>query len=125
MTVTACTISRMTRSFSLMSSMPSGGPYEKEHPDLFEAEIAKSKSEDTAILVYTSGTTGPPKGAMISHSNIMFSLASGLTSVPTFDTDELVCFLPLCHILERLFSGFRPDRIARNGQFCRKPGDGF
>ena len=61
-----------------------GRAFEKENPALFEAEIAKSKPEDTAILVYTSGTTGPPKGAMISHSNIMFSLASGLTSCRLF-----------------------------------------
>ncbi len=98
-----------------------GRAYEKEHPDLFETEIAKSTPGDTAILVYTSGTTGPPKGAMISHSNIMFSLASGLSSVPTFDTDELVCFLPLCHILERLFSGFAPIVSRATVNFAESP----
>jgi long-chain acyl-CoA synthetase len=98
-----------------------GRAYEKEHPDVFEAEIAKSTPGDTAILVYTSGTTGPPKGAMISHSNIMFSLASGLTSVPTFDTDDLVCFLPLCHILERLFSGFAPIVSRATINFAESP----
>ena len=98
-----------------------GRAYEKEHPDLFEAEIAGSKPEDTAILVYTSGTTGPPKGAMISHSNIMFSLASGLTSVPSFADDELVCFLPLCHILERLFSGFAPIVSRATINFAESP----
>ncbi len=98
-----------------------GKAHEKENPGLFEAEIAKSKPDDTAILVYTSGTTGPPKGAMISHSNIMFSLASGLSSVPSYESDELVCFLPLCHILERLFSGFAPIVSRATVNFAESP----
>lgn len=98
-----------------------GREFEKENPGFFEAEVAKSKPEDTAILVYTSGTTGAPKGAMISHSNIMFSLASGLTSVPSFPDDEQVCFLPLCHILERLFSGFAPIVSRATVNFAESP----
>ena len=98
-----------------------GHKFETENPGLFEAEIAKSKPEDTAILVYTSGTTGPPKGAMISHSNILFSLASGLTSVPSLPEDEQVCFLPLCHILERLFSGFAPVISRATLNFAESP----
>ncbi len=98
-----------------------GRAYEKENPDHFETEIAKSSPDDTAILVYTSGTTGPPKGAMITHSNIMFSLASGLTSVPSYPTDEQVCFLPLCHILERLFSGFAPIISRATVNFAESP----
>src|SRR5690606_18902210 len=42
-----------------------GREFRKEHPDRFGEEIARSQPKDTAILVYTSGTTGPPKGAMI------------------------------------------------------------
>src|SRR5690606_28935775 len=44
-----------------------GREFLRQHPDRFEEEVARSKPQDTAILVYTSGTTGPPKGAMISH----------------------------------------------------------
>ena len=55
-----------------------GREFEKANPGRFEEEIALSQPDDTAILVYTSGTTGMPKGAMISHGNVFFSLASGL-----------------------------------------------
>jgi long-chain acyl-CoA synthetase len=59
------------------------------------------KPDDLAILVYTSGTTGPPKGVMLSHRNIVWACSSlGDVVVPEPD-DELLSFLPLCHIAER------------------------
>ncbi|RMD48775.1 MAG: long-chain fatty acid--CoA ligase, partial [Alphaproteobacteria bacterium] len=90
-------------------------------PELFEQEIAKGRHDDVAILVYTSGTTGPPKGAMISHANIFHSLSAGLIAAPTFRTDEQICFLPLCHILERLFSGFAPLVSGATVNFAESP----
>ena len=98
-----------------------GRAFEKENPGRFDEEIALSKPEGTAILVYTSGTTGPPKGAMINHSNIMYSLSVGLRSAPTYATDEQICFLPLCHILERLFSGFAPIVSRATVNFAESP----
>ncbi|MEZ5810309.1 MAG: long-chain fatty acid--CoA ligase [Rhizobiaceae bacterium] len=98
-----------------------GREFLKADPGRFDEEIARSKPEDTAILVYTSGTTGPPKGAMISNGNIMYSLSAGAEEVPTFRTDEQVCFLPLCHILERLFSGFAPIVSGAKLNFAESP----
>ncbi len=98
-----------------------GREHLKAHPELFDAEVAKSAPSDTAILVYTSGTTGMPKGAMISHSNLMFSLSAGLAKIPGYSTDEQVCFLPLCHILERLFSGFFPMITRATVNFAESP----
>ena len=77
-------------------------------PDRFRREVEGSRPDDIAVLVYTSGTTGPPKGAMISHENIVFSVASGLAALPAEEGEEQLCFLPLCHILERLVSVFAP-----------------
>ena len=77
-------------------------------PDRFRREAEASRPDDIAILVYTSGTTGPPKGAMISHENILFSVSSGLSVMSTKERDEQLCFLPLCHVLERLVSVFVP-----------------
>ena len=76
--------------------------------DRFRREIEASRPGDTAMLIYTSGTTGPPKGAMITHENIVFSVASILRATPTHEGDEQLCFLPLCHVLERLISVFVP-----------------
>jgi long-chain acyl-CoA synthetase len=57
-----------------------------------------------AILVYTSGTTGPPKGAMITHANLEASAAALLSVLTWEDGEEILSYLPLCHILERLLS---------------------
>ncbi|MEL7430147.1 MAG: long-chain fatty acid--CoA ligase, partial [Pseudomonadota bacterium] len=73
-------------------------------PDWFDAEIDKSEPEDIRMLIYTSGTTGKPKGAMISHSNIMFQINSVYQMIDSRESDEQLCFLPLCHVVERLFS---------------------
>ncbi len=71
--------------------------------DLEEA-ARRLRPEQTAILVYTSGTTGPPKGAMLSHANLVFA---GRASGETFAVgpgDSALSYLPLCHVAERLFS---------------------
>jgi long-chain acyl-CoA synthetase len=69
-----------------------------------EAAARRIASDQTAILVYTSGTTGPPKGAMLSHANLVFA---GRASGETFAVgpqDSALSYLPLCHVAERLFS---------------------
>jgi long-chain acyl-CoA synthetase len=58
--------------------------------------------EDIAIMVYTSGTTGQPKGAMLSHRYILNSVESLRRSVPIFDTDVSFSYLPGCHVAERI-----------------------
>ena len=80
----------------------------KKSKDSFEYSIEEGCSDDTAILIYTSGTTGDPKGVEITGNNIMFSISAGGKSLPVNNEDEQLCFLPLCHILERLISVFQP-----------------
>jgi long-chain acyl-CoA synthetase len=58
------------------------------------------------ILTYTSGTTGPPKGAMISNVNVLFEIGALQGSLDVQPTDELLGFLPLAHIAGRLFYVF-------------------
>jgi len=58
--------------------------------------------EDIAIMVYTSGTTGEPKGAMLSHRYILNSVESLRESVPIFDSDIAFSYLPGCHVAERI-----------------------
>jgi len=75
-------------------------------PDLVEQQMAEVTPEDLSVLIYTSGTTGPPKGAMLSHRNVAWMARAVVMDNPVLDTDEVMSFLPLCHIFERLFSVF-------------------
>jgi long-chain acyl-CoA synthetase len=77
--------------------------------DAVERRMAEATSDDLAYLVYTSGTTGPPKGSMLTVRNLEFAgmvLRSddGIVSPPPGPHDLLVSYLPLCHIYEKLFS---------------------
>ena len=73
-----------------------------EHPDCVERSSAACQPEDLAILVYTSGTTGKPKGAMHSHRGLVYTARGFNTLVAQDEKDERMCFLPLCHIAERM-----------------------
>ncbi|WP_171121409.1 MULTISPECIES: long-chain fatty acid--CoA ligase [unclassified Ruegeria] len=98
-----------------------GRQAEAEEPDRFEAEIALASPQDTALLVYTSGTTGAPKGAMLSHENVLAAIECGANSLPTHETDEQLCFLPLCHILERDVSVYFPLAAKCVVNFAESP----
>ena len=73
-----------------------------QHPDCVEQSSAACQPEDLAILVYTSGTTGKPKGAMHSHRGLVYTTRGFNTLVAQDERDERMCFLPLCHIAERM-----------------------
>ncbi|WP_229861718.1 AMP-dependent synthetase/ligase [Pseudodonghicola xiamenensis] len=85
-----------------------GRAFEAENHGFFEAEISKARPEDVALLIYTSGTTGAPKGAMLTQENIVAAMISGMHALPAYPEDEQLCFLPLCHILERDVSIYFP-----------------
>jgi len=77
--------------------------YEQD-PRKIEKRMDEVKPEDTSMLIYTSGTTGPPKGAMLSHRNLTWMGGAITSDNPMYDTDEVMSFLPLCHVFEQLFS---------------------
>lgn len=79
-----------------------------EDPELFEKLSREVTPDDLATLVYTSGTTGLPKGAMISHGNIFWVVQSLDSIKPHFasDKDCTVPFLPLSHVFERIAGHF-------------------
>jgi long-chain acyl-CoA synthetase len=85
-----------------------GAAFDREHPGAFEVLVEIAQPEDVALLVYTSGTTGPPKGAMLSHRNILFQLGYADFITPPRDGDQQLSFLPLSHVAERTFSVFYP-----------------
>ena len=79
-----------------------GREYNAAHPDDITRRVAACRPDDLAILVYTSGTTGKPKGAMHSHKGLVYTVRGYNTLVAQDEHDERMCFLPLCHIAERL-----------------------
>jgi long-chain acyl-CoA synthetase len=72
----------------------------REH--CWEAMVGSRKPNDLAILVYTSGTTGPPKGAMLSHRNVTTQMEHASDAFSYCEGDERVAFLPMCHVAERI-----------------------
>jgi len=85
-----------------------GREYAKLHPDVWLREIETADAEDLMVLTYTSGTTGRPKGAMISQRNMMFMMTALQSAYGILDTDEQLGFLPLAHIAGRVFYTFSP-----------------
>jgi len=75
-----------------------------DNPEMFAKRIADIEPDDLAVLIYTSGTTGPPKGAMLTHGNCIWMGRAITTDNPMTSQDEVMSFLPLCHIFEQLFS---------------------
>jgi long-chain acyl-CoA synthetase len=71
-------------------------------------KLATTKSAineyDLATLVYTSGTTGKPKGVMLSHKNIVSNVLASQRLAPLTATDKALSFLPLCHTYERMLT---------------------
>ena len=104
-----------------------GRELERREPGRYGESVAAGKWEDLALICYTSGTTGYPKGAMLSFKNLL-TMATNLMEVdPKFETDEFVSFLPLAWIGEQmmclssaLLTGFtvnfpeKPETVQEN-----------
>lgn len=99
--------------------------------DRFAARIEElaetATADDVAIMVYTSGTTGPPKGACLSHRYIINSVESLRQVIPIYDDDVTFSYLPFCHVAERISglynrlyagtSAYFVDDLSRLGEY--------
>jgi long-chain acyl-CoA synthetase len=95
-----------------------GRAHDAANPGQWEQLVAASKAEELALLVYTSGTTGPPKGSMLAHRNVIFQIMNADAFVPMMPDAEQLAFLPLCHIAERTFTTFLPLRSGAIANFA-------
>src|SRR5215831_7635789 len=83
-----------------------GRKFGAEHPGYFEAEIAKGQADDVAIISYTSGTTGHPKGAMISHANAIATAESFRRESRLVPEDTVLAYLPMAWAGDSVYTLF-------------------
>jgi len=81
-----------------------GQEAQRAEPAWLEARTSRIGLDDVALIIYTSGTTGPPKGAMLTHRNLLWTAEALARANPVAEADEVLSFLPLSHIAERMVS---------------------
>jgi len=74
--------------------------------DAFKAKALEARPEDTASLIYTSGTMGRPQGVILTHDNLVSNIQSTAEVYPLSSSDVLISFLPLSHVFERMVEFF-------------------
>jgi long-chain acyl-CoA synthetase len=98
-----------------------GADVHSKEPEMFISRAGQIQPDDLAVLIYTSGTTGPPKGAMLTHGNVTWMADAVAATNQVYETDQVLSFLPLCHIFERLFTVFIQLKYAYTVNFVEKP----
>ena len=88
-----------------------------------ELQTVPVDKDQLATLVYTSGTTGLPKGVMLSHSNILFNADAAMQVFPIYREDVFLSFLPLSHMLERTIGEYIPMMCGSTVAFARSVQD--
>jgi long-chain acyl-CoA synthetase len=91
--------------------LETGREHRAHNPGAVAQRMAEATDEDIMTLVYTSGTTGPPKGAMLTNTNSMFAIEKIIDDQRAYPdntspntSDQILTYLPLCHVAERIFS---------------------
>lgn len=101
--------------------LDAGAAHRKANPEFVDAQVAGTRPEDTAILIYTSGTTGRPKAAMITNDNLIFQISTSRAGANLTPKDNILSFLPLCHIAERNFALYFPLAHGNITNFAESP----
>jgi long-chain acyl-CoA synthetase len=81
-----------------------GRKFEVGHPAHFDTEVAKGGADDVAIICYTSGTTGVPKGAMLSHRNLIVTARNAAEFEGLREDEEVLSYLPMAWVGDHVFS---------------------
>jgi long-chain acyl-CoA synthetase len=98
-----------------------GREYDAAHPGEWERRVVTRAPADLAVLIYTSGTTGRPKGAMLSHANLMSAANLYSEAYEQRPDDERMCFLPLCHVAERVVGVYTALLTGTRLNFVENP----
>jgi long-chain acyl-CoA synthetase len=95
-----------------------GGDKFAAAPSAVADRIDQVTPDDPVTLLYTSGTTGSPKGVIITHRSVLYELAVAMASGTIHPNVRWVSYLPLAHIAERMFSIYLPTIAAGHVHFC-------
>ena len=90
--------------FSLERLEDIGRKFDAEHPQFFEQEVAKGRGSDISIIPYTSGTTGRPKGVMLSFDNLIETSRRSVAFDKLSETEDVLAYLPPAWIGQHYFS---------------------
>jgi long-chain acyl-CoA synthetase len=106
---------------SLAEFMALGRNHAQGNDALWDEMIGSRRAGDLAILVYTSGTTGPPKGAMHSNRSVTHQMRHANDLFPSTDAEERLVFLPLCHVAERIGGYYLSLALGSVMNFAESP----
>jgi long-chain acyl-CoA synthetase len=81
-----------------------GREIDKTDPAFLDAEIAKGTGSDVSVMAYTSGTTGQPKGVMLSYDNVIISARNAIAFDKLTENDEILAYLPMAWVGDHIFS---------------------
>jgi long-subunit acyl-CoA synthetase (AMP-forming) len=90
-------------------------------PARVQARLAGIGCDDPVALLYTSGTTGDPKGVLLTHRNVAYEVAAAEAMGTISHGVRWVSYLPLAHIAERMFSIYLPIHTTGHVHFCPDP----
>jgi len=81
-----------------------GRAFDAEHPGFFEQQVGQGAGADISVMLYTSGTTGNPKGVVLTHENVMRTAANNQTMEGLTEDDEILAYLPMAWVGDHIFS---------------------
>ena len=82
----------------------SGVEFDRDHPDFYEREVSAGSGDDISIMLYTSGTTGKPKGVVLSNDNVIITARNGIIREGLDSQEEVLAYLPMAWVGDNLFS---------------------
>ena len=81
-----------------------GVAYDHDHPEFYDREVAAGSGADISIMLYTSGTTGNPKGVVLSNDNVIITARNGIVREGLSADEEVLAYLPMAWVGDNLFS---------------------
>src|SRR3981189_2735791 len=106
---------------SLAEFMALGSNHSQGREALWNEMVASRSADDLAILVYTSGTTGPPKGAMHSNRSVTHQMRHASDLIPSPGAGGRLVSLPLCHVAERVGGYYTSLALGSVMNFAESP----